>query len=127
MAQLPTIVSEELENYGLEEESDAVTALVKGLLFSLNYPSKEGCTDLISWVWKDALKQSKSFDLLVRTSVSKAEFEAMKERKMAGTQRLLTTENAGNSHSCVSEAYSFELLTLILGGQIELEKTETEV
>lgn len=66
----------------------------------------------------------------------------MKQKTGSGAERLLTTINQGGN-STMSEAYSFELLSILhsryyadfiwffkdilLGNRIELDKTETEI
>jgi hypothetical protein len=51
----------------------------------------------------------------------------MREKSAAGTERMMATANAGSSLSNLSEAYSFEVLTVLLCNRIELVKTETEI
>ncbi len=98
--------------------------LLRGLLVTSNrkHGKKEGCEALVRWLYNGPHDQT-----LLCVKITEVEFKEMKEQSAAGTERMLATANAGSSLSNLSEAYSFELLTVLLSNRIELVKTETEI
>ncbi len=86
------------------------------------HTKKEGCEELLRWLYNGQQDQT-----LLCVRVTENEFREMREQSAAGTVRMLATANAGSSLSNLSEAFSFELLTVLLSNRIELVKTETEI
>lgn len=99
--------------------------LLRGLLVTSSRKhttAKEGCEDLVRWLYSGLEGET-----LLCVRLSEKEFAEMREKSAAGTERMLATANAGCSLSSLSEAFSFELLTVLLANRIELVKTETEI
>ena len=108
--------------------SSFLVRVLRGVILSLDrkFVRKEGSAELLRWLYS-GFHSSRSYDQISSVRITEAEFREMKEKAAEGTSRLLTTANQGGSHSCVSEAYSFDLLNVLLGNRIELDKTETEI
>jgi len=131
---LRALLIEDLHAYGVKDERDIsyITRLLCGLILGMGrkHGKREGCEDLVRWLFSCGTTHSSSIhtlELLSCITINKAEFGEMKQKAGSGAERLLTTVNQGNSHSSVSEAYSFELLNILLCNRIELDKTETEI
>eukprot|EP00026_Physarum_polycephalum_P007581 Phypoly_transcript_07644.p1 GENE.Phypoly_transcript_07644~~Phypoly_transcript_07644.p1 ORF type:complete len:467 (+),score=105.86 Phypoly_transcript_07644:143-1543(+) len=127
--KLRALLLEDLHAHGVKDERDIayICRLLRGLILSIGRKhGKEGNEDLVRWLFSGK-NNSTPLTLLSSYHISEAEYAEMKQKAGSGAERLLTTTNQGGSHSSVSEAYSFELLNILLGNRIDLDKTETEI
>jgi len=127
--KLRALLLEELHVHGVRDERDIayIARLLRGLILGMGRKhGKEGNEDLVRWLFSGT-HGSVPLTLLISYYISEAEYAEMKQKAGSGTERLLTTTNQGGSHSSLSEAYSFELLNILLGNRIDLDKTETEI
>lgn len=134
------LLRDELLGFGLDADvAERVERLLCGVLSRLKRAQDSlcSCRDLILWVHgcrgKQSLKNSVESRIInggpafACVDVSEEVFLHMKQQTAEGTDRLLGTLNAGAPGSVTSEAFSFELLSLLMDGPIELEKTEIEI
>jgi hypothetical protein len=127
--QLMLLVRDELQSFGVEDQAVDICRLLRGVIVAMNHDGeKKGgtCQDLVRWLY-GGLQNSRSYESVACVDITEVEFKRMKEKSATGTDRLLTTLNAGCANSVLSEAFSFELLSTLLGGRIDLDKTEMEI
>jgi hypothetical protein len=121
--KLSLLVRDELLGFGLDEQTASdVERLLRGVLAGLNCDTERkggSCQDLVKWLY-GSLQNSRSFNSLACVDISEADFKRMKQRSVQGTDRLLSTANAGAPNSIMSEAFSFELLSTLLVCQKEV-------
>ena len=129
LQNLGHVVQESLSLFGLEDESPEITRLMRGVLVTQLGRSIKGSRSqaLTAWMYGSLSSSTLVVSPVISVPVSRDDFEAMQKTPSAGAERLLTTLNAGNAHSRISEAYAFEWLYVALAGRIELLKTELEI
>ena len=96
--KLSLLVRQELLDFGLDEDTATmIIRLLRGVLagLSCDHVRKGGtCPDLVKWLY-GSLQASRAFASIACVEISEAEFRKMQERAAAGTERLLSTVNAG--------------------------------
>lgn len=131
------MIEDELRGYGLDDdEIGTIVKLLKRLLASARSQKKgrigeqNGAATLVKWVYSSGNEAdgdgADESEATLCVNITAAEFLEMKQQTDEGTARLLAAQNAGGT-SHLSEAYSFELVSRLLGGRILLDKTEMEI